>query len=189
MAPNLEICFRLAHVRAARLVGKYGFSRDEAEDIGQDLLADLLARRPNFDAKRGSDRAFIRRIMENRLATIISARHARCRDYRRNFSGEVTRDPVQNTQGSESIDPRWSSGSEMRDLEIDIRRLRKLLRPELAAIAVLLPSRSPVEIVGLLGISRSTLYRRIKELRAIAIGIGLDRYIPTRSSRADRKKS
>jgi DNA-directed RNA polymerase specialized sigma24 family protein len=189
MDPDLEMCFRLARAKAARLVGKYGFSRDEAEDIGQDLLADLLTRWSNFDLRRGSDRAFIRRIMENRLATIISACHAHCRDYRRNFSREVTHDGVENTQIAESIDPRWSTASEMHDLAIDICRLQRVLRPELAAVAVLLPSRSPVEIVRLLGISRSTLYRRIRELRATAIGIGLDRYIVTRSSQADRKKS
>jgi hypothetical protein len=180
---------RIAQAKAARLVGKYGFSNDEARDIGQDLLADLISRWPKFDRARGNEQAFVRRVMENRLATIISARHARCRDYRRTFSGEVTHDAMENAQSSVSNDPRFSTASEMRDLEIDIRRLQKLLRPEVTAIVVLLSSRSPGKIVRLLGMSRSTIYRRIRELRATAIGIGLDRYILARSSQADRKKS
>jgi len=38
----------------------------------------------------GNERAFIRRVMENRLVTIIRARHAGCRDYRRTLSGDTS---------------------------------------------------------------------------------------------------
>jgi RNA polymerase sigma factor (sigma-70 family) len=185
MTADVEMLLRIAQAKAARLVGKYGFAKDEVRDIGQDLLADLISRWPKFDPARGNEQAFIRRVMENRLATIVGARHARCRDYRRTLSDEAIEDKVQN---SESADPRSCTADETHNLKIDIRQLRAQLPPELAAIAVLLTTRTSREIVRLLGISRSTLYRRIRELRSAAIGIGLDRYIGARNAQTGLKK-
>ena len=52
---DTETLLRIAQAKAARLAGKYGISHEEAEDVGQDLLADLIARWPDFDPARGSD--------------------------------------------------------------------------------------------------------------------------------------
>ena len=160
---------RIAHAKASRMAGKYGFSCDEAEDLGQELLADLVARWPHFDPDRGNAMAFIRRVMENRIATILEGRRAQCRDYRRTADGGLS--------AGDPIDAGGSKDAEMRDLSIDVRRLRDQLRPELASIAVLLPSKKLNDIGRQLGLSRSTLYRRLRELRSAAAGLGLDRYL------------
>ena len=181
---DIDTVLRIARAKAARLAGKYGISREEAQDVGQDLLADLIARWPDFNPAKSTGGTFIRRVMENRLATMISARHALCRDYRRNVSpGRCEGSPFvpEQTGLQASID------SEIANLAIDIQRLRKRLRPELAAIALLLPSKKRPEIIRVLGISRSTLYRRIRELRAVAIGLGLDRYLPRSTPRGRRR--
>ena len=183
MDVDTDKLLRIAQAKAARLAGKYGISREEAQDVGQDLLADLIARWPDFNPAKSTGGSFIRRVMENRLATMISARHAGCRDYRRNVSQGRHQGPLV----SEQTDPRASIDSEIANLAIDIQRLRKRLRPDLAAVAVLLPSKKIQEITGLLGISRSTLYRRIRELRAVAIGLGLDRYFPGSTPRGGRR--
>ena len=42
-----------AEICASRMVGNYGFSPDDWEDLRQELLLDYLERLPCFDSNRG----------------------------------------------------------------------------------------------------------------------------------------
>jgi RNA polymerase sigma-70 factor (ECF subfamily) len=46
----------------------------------QDLVLDLLARLPSYDPARAERKTFISRVVKHRVATLLDARRAACRD-------------------------------------------------------------------------------------------------------------
>ena len=73
---------QLTRIKSRRLAGRYGFARHDVEDIQQELLLDYLQRSSSFDAHRCTRRTFALLVINNRIATLIEAKQAACRDYR-----------------------------------------------------------------------------------------------------------
>jgi len=59
-----------------RLKDKCRFTKEECEDVAQDLRVHLLLRLSSFDPQRAKRRTFISRIIENHAHTITHARYA-----------------------------------------------------------------------------------------------------------------
>ena len=168
-----------ARFKSRQLAGRYGFSRDEAEDIQQELLLDCVTRSRSFDARRCSLRTFAARVVNNRIATLLEARKAKCRDYR-----------VQRVSLSSQFDPSspelvsmlgtlgWeASGSLSEDtmnLRLDVERTMTSLPAALVKLCrLLIACDSAVEAAAMTGMSRATLYRNIGRLRGALAGAGL----------------
>ena len=64
----------LIRSKARQLIGRYGFTQSDYEDIEQDLWADLYHRASDYDPSLASPRTFVNRIIEHRTAAL--------RDYR-----------------------------------------------------------------------------------------------------------
>ena len=69
--------------KARQLVGREGFTESDREDLEQELRTDLLLRLPKYDAERASRKTYIARLVDHKVATIIEARRAAKRDWRR----------------------------------------------------------------------------------------------------------
>ncbi len=67
----------------------------------------------------------------------------------------------------------WDYG----DLRIDVHRVILRLPEELAEVATLLMTLNGTEAATRLGISRSTLYRRLMGIRSVFAAAGLDHYL------------
>ena len=76
---------------AAKLIGRAGYTRADREDVENDFVADLLHRLPRFDPRRATLGTFVRRVIENRLATALRDARAQKRDFCRN-AGSLNRD-------------------------------------------------------------------------------------------------
>jgi len=181
----------LAVVRAtaAGLAGKYGFSVSDGDDIGQELLVDVVVRLRKFDPVKSSRRTFVQRVVRHRVATLLDAQRAACRDFRRcrasldapsPFSAGDSI-PLGETLSADEYEA-WSGRSvlpsrERIELQIDVARVIAVLPAELAAVATVLKSAGAVEAGRRLGISRATVYRRIDRIREVFAAAGLDGYI------------
>lgn len=69
--------------KARQLVGKAGLTEDDRQDLEQELMIDLLGRMKHFNPAKGKKTTFMTRIVERRISTILEARFAQCRDWRK----------------------------------------------------------------------------------------------------------
>ena len=164
------------HIRhkAKQLIGRNGFTRNDLEDIRQELTLDHLKRRDQFDPKRSSLHTFIVRIVRHKIASMIEHREAGVRDYRRE---ECSLDePVVDADGHgverhETVDGEADrpglSAHERHQLRLDLERVFLGLPEDLKPVCRLLWAEKTIsEVSRELGIARSTVYERIKRLRS-----------------------
>jgi RNA polymerase sigma factor (sigma-70 family) len=173
--------------KARGLVGSYGFTSADQDDLQQEAALDLHLRLRNYDPARSGRRTFVQRVVTNRFANLIAERRAGCRDYRaclrsldepdrqdgvRCFGETLSEDEYESRMGWRSMP--WVQHAELR---ADVGRVIALLPPDLADVAGLLMSMSAVEAARRLNLSRATAYRRIGRIREIFAAAGLDGYL------------
>ena len=175
--------------KAARLIGACGFSAADRADLQQELVFDCLSRLRKFDPTRSSHRTFLHRVVGHRVATLVDAQRAACRDYRLCRDSLDAPIPVADsdlialgeTVSGDAYEARMGrsarSARERSELRIDVDSVISRLPPELAAVAVLLKSEGVVEVGRRLGISRATTYRRLIRIREVFAAAGLDSYL------------
>jgi RNA polymerase sigma-70 factor (ECF subfamily) len=184
--PSIQSAIRMT---AGQLIGNYGFTVAEREDLQQDILADCLLRLRKFDPTRSSCLTFLRRIVRHRVATLVDAQCAARRDFRRcghsldGPAGPITGESVPLAETLSADDYRARSGlnslssRERLELRLDVDSAIALLPADLAVVAALLKSVSVVEAAERLVLSRATVYRRINDIRRIFKSAGLDLYL------------
>jgi len=169
---------KLIRIKARRLIGRAGFVRSDQEDIEQELRFDLLRRCPKFDPKRAKFSTFVDRVVRHKIASIIEARQASCRDCRRCRSS--LNDPLKAKEGEDPAErgdmldqdaTRLRTGGANRpadeciDLRDDIRTVLAGLPPELRGLCRRLMKGTPTEVERETGTARGTLYESIQKLR------------------------
>jgi RNA polymerase sigma-70 factor (ECF subfamily) len=179
----------LVRAKAAGLAGQYGFSLTDRDDIRQELLLDCWIRLGKFDPAKSSRRGFLHRVVSHRIATLLDAQRAACRDYR--MCRDSLDAPVQfaasesielgETVSSDAYKARMGrsriSSHDRVELQIDVARVIAALPAELAGVACLLKSVNAVDAGRRMGLSRSTLYRRIVMIREVFVAAGLHGYL------------
>jgi hypothetical protein len=72
--------------KVRRLIGNYGYTRSDADDLAQELALKAHLAAPKYDPARGAPTTFYDRVLENRVRSL--AEHATCqrRDRRRQQS-------------------------------------------------------------------------------------------------------
>lgn len=148
-----------AEIRASRLVASAGFTRDDWEDLRQDLLLDYLERLPLFDSERGETRGFMFGVVRHRGAQLAAQQRRRGR-FLADDGGSSRLQVVMNY-----------------DLRLDIAAVMTRLPEHLRLIAELLPERTPREVALVTGKSRSRVYQMIAEIRAAFEEAGVRPYI------------
>jgi RNA polymerase sigma-70 factor (ECF subfamily) len=175
--------------KASELVGGYGFTESDREDIEQDLWVDLINRESGFDPKKGAETTLIKTVVNNRVATLIEHREARKRDWRtdvcsldENIEGDnkdgclrhevVTKDTyLRTTRESVQIE------AECQDRHLDVRRAIQSLSPGLQKIALLLSEMRPIDVARVTGIPRTTINDKRKAIRRIFEAKGIDDWV------------
>ena len=167
----------LIKYKARRLVGRAGFVRSDQEDIEQELRLDLLRRLSNFDPNKATLNTFADRVVEHKIASIIEARKAGLRDYRRQRCS--LNDPLKTPDGkpAERGDMLDQDATLLRtgganrpaderiDLRDDIRTVLAGLPPELRRLCRRLMKRTPTEVERETGTARGTQYESFETLR------------------------
>ncbi len=175
--PKLDEALRQrVRAKARRLVGKQGISEEEAQDIEQELLLHLHEHLKDFDATRSPQDAFVSLLIRSRLLRILRDRRADKRRPGRTaslealFPGEdepagkraATLD--QQVQATRRGYP-GESAQEQLERALDVSQVVAGLSPELRTLAGLLRTQSIAEAARTLGVPRTTLHDRVRELR------------------------
>jgi RNA polymerase sigma factor (sigma-70 family) len=180
---------RFIRYRARGLIGRFGFTRADLEDIQQDLRRDLLEQLPRYDPSRSKRSTFTKMVVEQKLSSMIEAQRAKKRDYRlRTYSlnEEIYDDGGERVQRIETIatdDWLWAARGprrtieELEDLRIELRRVAARLSPDMRWLLESLYTKTRAEISHETGIPRSTLNGRMEMLRRMLEDCGLKDYL------------
>ena len=179
---DIETIIREADAAAQRLRRKLCLPVCEREDLGQDLLVDLLRRLPSYDPARGSIGAFANIVLRNHSSRIAIRHHRQ----RRAQGGSLlslavplagTHEPVGDTLTEDDGLAAWhgqtccaAAVTELcHAMETALARLPAEDRRFCAALA-----HRPVTALATEGFgSRSALYRRLADLRHVLTAHGL----------------
>lgn len=173
-----EYATRLIRIKASQLVGRYGFTESDREDIEQQLRLDLLRRLPDFDPALGDREAFVTCRIEYAVARIVERRSAHMRDWRLHRS---LHDTVADADGDavervETI-PGPGPTPEQRDLRLDLAALVEDLPPEWRTVCRRLPYATVKEIAAELSVSRRTVTRWLCDIRERLRSAGFEDYL------------
>lgn len=169
-----EYATTLIRVKARQLIGKYGFTKSDREDIQQDLTLDLLMRLARFDPRKGKPATFVRLVVDRRVASLIRERKSLARDYRRTrHSLDELSDEIGNGNLTEpAVDDRLQ-----RDLAIDVAEALGELADDQQSIAMGLRDDPLAEVAREHRCSREAVRRSAKQIRRHLARRGLDEYI------------
>lgn len=170
---------RLIRRKARYLAGRYGFQLYEAEDIQQSLILDCLERLRRFDPQRGTRANFARSIVSHGVATLIEARRCRRGGYdvghlslsapidNNNLNRSTLADVISENDYHNRMGRSSKPVEQILHLKLDVNRAIAALPDSLRRICRLLMVLDHVAQVGAaVGISRATLHRRIRIIRA-----------------------
>lgn len=171
---DVEIIIREADAAARRLRRKLSLPICDREDLGQDLLVDLLRRLRAHDPARGGIGAFANIILRNHSSRIAIRHHRQ----RRAQGGAVLSLDAPVSGGTEPLGCMLAAAdglaawhgqdrSAMDDAEDrhDLARALGDLPDDVRGLCAALGTCAVPEIVSRNGISRSALYRHIARLR------------------------
>jgi len=179
---DIETIIREANAAAQRLRRKLCLPVYEREDLGQDLLVNLLRRLPAYDPSRGSIGAFAGIVLRNQSSRIAMRHHRQ----RRAQGGSLlsldvplagSREPVGDTLNEDDGLAAWhgqtccaAAVTELHHaLQAALARLPDEDRHFCAALALRSVTALAAEGFG----SRSALYRRLADLRHVLTAHGL----------------
>jgi len=178
---------KLIRRKARRLVGVAGLTVSDVPDLEQDMKVDLLKRLSKYDAKRAPRNAFITRLVNNCIATIIEARNAKARDYHRHCSlnNKVAASQDEDVEMAELLgtqaDGRFHRAARSPEsrvgLKLDLERAVADLPPDLQVLWQCFMTQSLTEISKDTGIPRGTLYEKRERLRRHFADRKLDEYL------------
>lgn len=176
--------------KAWQLVGKYGFTLDDYDDLQQEMMLDLLRRLGKYDPSRAGLSTFVARIVDRKVSTLIRHQRQEKRDYRRRVCplDEQVEDHEGHARGLDEILSQDAYDEEVGrhdrpecervDLTLDLTLVLNELPEDLLELARRLQTRTVAEIARELGVPRSTLYEKgIARLRKIFEDRGLREYL------------
>lgn len=180
---DLQILLHEADIAARRLVRQLRLPRADLDDVRQDLLVDLIARLPAYDADRGTLGAFAGAILYNRATRIANKAKRERRMYGATpisldevipESDGLTRgDLIAKADGLSALFGQPADAFVTAEVRLDVERGLGSLEPADGALCAAL-SRTTVDRLAASGHgARSSLYRRVKDIRLALTAIGV----------------
>jgi RNA polymerase sigma-70 factor (ECF subfamily) len=174
--------------KVKQLITRAGFTRQDREDLEQELFARVLQSLPSFDPGQAHRNKFITAVVERFVANILRDKQAGKRDYRRACSLNITiyvanEGPVElaETISRRELDARLGrnprSDEELAQLACDIADVLATLPNDLQDLAERLKSETVSEIARDTGVPRTTLNESVRRLRRRFERAGLKDYL------------
>ena len=138
--------------KACRLVGRAGLQPQDREDIEQQLVLHILEQLERFDPARGTWPAFVQCLVERFGKNLVRSLRAAKRD-----SGPLAALPEEGPPGP---------GQPLAAETLELTEALAHLPEDLRAVAELLLTRTVAGTARALGVSRSTVHARVRELRS-----------------------
>ncbi len=179
----LEILLNEANRTARRLVRRLRLPRECSDDIRQDLLTDLLGRIHRFDPERGTLGAFAAAILANRATQLANQVKRERRliveapvsmnDAIPGGDGLTFGDQIGEDRSLSALFGQPNDAFLAAEQRIDLERALRTLNPDEAALCTAL-SQTTVDRLAASGRGpRSSLYRRIREIRLTLAALGV----------------
>jgi len=143
------------------MIFQFSFTREDQADLEQELRLRLLQREAKFDERRGSVESFVTTVLKHQASNILRDRWCQKRDDHGTLllETEVTR-----------VEP-------SPDLALDLRKVLEQLPPSLRELANHLQRDTVTAAAKELKLSRTTIYKRMRELRERLENAGLKKYL------------
>lgn len=159
-----RIRYRVEHV-----IGKFGYTTSDREDLTQELILDLLEAMPHFDPGRGSRKTFICRVLDRKVRSLIRYQRAQKRDSQRVQQSIDDIRPDHPTFDEEHQRRRMgrapAATPESIDLRLDVAETLRRMPPRLQRVAQVLASHPPRQAARVLGVKASRLEELMCEIR------------------------
>jgi RNA polymerase sigma-70 factor (ECF subfamily) len=157
-----------------QLVGRAGLTRQDREDLEQELILRLLQSLHLFDPDKAHRNVFVTTVIERAVAMILRERLAK----KRNGGAVQSLDHAREKTGdsTEPVDPRRSHEEQV-DLALDLAESLAKLPDDLRDLAERLKTQSLSQAARDLGVQPSTLQRRVQRLRRCSEDAGLRIYL------------
>lgn len=155
--------------RVEHLIGKFGYTQSDRDDLTQELILHLLEALPQLDPARGSRKTFICRVLDRKVRSLIRYQTAQKRDSQRVQQSihDVRPDhPTFDEQAQRKRLGRASSTStEHIDLQLDVAEVLQRMPERLRRVAQVLSSHTPQQAARILGVKPTRLEELMCELR------------------------
>ena len=180
---------QLIRQKARQLVRHPGFSKSEQHDIEQELALELVLKYRCFNPDRARETTFIARVVENKAISLIRARIAEKRDFRRDAHSlnETVRDADGGSvERASTFDASASanhtgqvrrSEAELWQLQQDVAEFLQSLPADLRPLAEMLMEQSEHAVSRTLGTSRRQVANDVARLRELFEDAGLRDYL------------
>jgi RNA polymerase sigma-70 factor (ECF subfamily) len=173
---NLQILLHEADIAARRLVRQLRLPRADLDDVRQDLLVDLIARLPAYGADRGTLGAFAGAIIANKVKRerqMYGAAPISLDEAIPDSDGLTRGDLVAEADGLSALFGQPVDAFATAEERLDVERGLGSLEPVDGALCAAL-SRTTVDRLAASGHgARSSLYRRVKDIRLALTAIGV----------------
>lgn len=180
--------FGIVKRKVKQIIGRSGYTRQDTEDLEQDLLTRLMQGLKSFDPDVAHRKSFVTAIVERSVASIIRDAEAQKRDHRRIGSlqllVQVTEEgPIELVQ---TLSDREHNNRHCRDprndenlthLVTDLAAVVDSLPDELRDLAERLKTQSISAIAREIGVPRTTLNDTVRRLRHRFEAAGLRDYV------------
>lgn len=174
--------------KARQLVGRAGFTAQDREDIEQDLALRLLESLRSYDPAQGHRNAFVTAVVDRTAAKILRDRRTKKRNggpvrsldtllRALDWDREEYDDVAHSFEESALIDRLPHGEEEQVDLRQDLASVLEHLPADLRDLAERLKTQSVSEAARDLGMPRTTLQRRVDQLRQHFEEAGLRDYL------------
>ncbi len=174
--------------KVRQLTGCAGFTRQDGEDLEQELLVKVLRSLPKFDPDKAHRNKFITTVVERYVANILRNKQADKRDHRRicslNVTIEVTEEgPIElaDTISDRELDARLGRSrlrdEELSDLALDLADFIASLPENWQTLLELRQSQTLQQAADAMGVPRTTLNYWIRRIRQRCEDAGLRDYL------------
>lgn len=158
------------------LVGHFGITEDDREDIEQDLALDLIERWQKFDGERSKPQTFITRVVKHKVSKIIRHRMTEQRRFDQ-VSGSIDRAAEEEvTTCFRTSQPRRID-QEYFELADDVDSVLQRVPAEMREVCERLKTDSIPAVADQMGIPVTTLRYRLSKLREVFEAAGLHDYL------------
>jgi len=180
---------QLIRRKARQLVRRPGFSKSDRPDIEQELAIELVQKYGQFDPERARETTFVARVIENKAVSLVRARQAEKRHFRRN--GKSLNERVSDGEGG-SVERAQTVGAanakrhtgqaarsdeEVARLKLDIDAVLETLPADLRKLAEMLTEMTEYAASRQLGTSRRQVANDVARLRERFEDAGLRDYL------------
>lgn len=172
---------------AAQMVGKAGLTKQDREDLEQELMIYLLSRLDCFDERRASPQTFVTRLLRAAACNIIAARWREKRDWRINI-GALYED-MEDEEGACALatevlsviaheaDREARTAREKHNLRMDMERFLATLSQQERQACILTMKKHSQYAAQQMGLPRASLYDLMVKLRERFEAFGLKKYL------------